>query len=246
MIKTTSFFRSIRRLYLVLITFLVRRSSPIELGRLDRTDPVSANFGLDRGKPIDRYYIENFLSQNRNDIQGRALEIADNTYTKKFGDGKIEQSDVLHAVKGNSNATIVADLRHADDIPSDSFDCIILTQTLQFIYDVRSAIGHLYRILKPNGVLLVTMPGISQIARGDMDRWGEYWRFTTASAQRLFEEKFLPENVEVKAYGNILVATAFLNGLAVEDLKLEQFNHYDPDYQMIIAVRAVKSEINTA
>jgi SAM-dependent methyltransferase len=221
---------------------MTRRTSPIELGRLDRIEPITNDFAFERGIPIDRYYIDDFLLQNVNNIQGRVLEVADNTYTIRFGGTRVKQSDILHVTEGNPNATIIADLTKADNIPSNSFDCIILTQTIQFIYDIRSAIKHLHRILKPNGVLLATMSGISQISRYDMDHWGDYWRFTTLSIQRLFEEEFFPENIEVKAHGNVLVASAFLYGLAAEDLTSEQLNYNDPDYQTVITVKAVKSE----
>ncbi|AAM31799.1 putative methyltransferase [Methanosarcina mazei Go1] len=240
--KFSSLFRSFMHFQLTLVKPLTRRSRPIELGRLNCTEPVSSNFGFERGRPIDRYYINIFLSQNTNDVRGRVLEISDNGYTKRLGGKKVKQSDVLHAVEGNPKATIVSDITKADNIPSDSFDCIILTQTLQFIYDTKSAVRHLHRILKPNGVLLATMSGISQISRYDMDHWGEYWRFTTASAKQLFEEEFLPENIEVKAYGNVLSSTAFLYGLAVEDLKTEQLDYHDPNYQMLVTVRAVKAD----
>lgn len=215
---------------------------PVNLGELDRLHPISTLFGYDRGQPIDRYYIENFLLQHKNDIHGRVLEIGDNTYTKQFGGNRVKQSDILHAVEGNPSATIVADLAQTDNIPSDTFDCIILTQTLQFIYDLPSAVKHLYKILKPGGVLLATLPGISQISRYDMDRWGEFWRFTTQSAQRLFEKEFMTENIEVKAYGNVLIAIAFLHGLAAEELKPEYFEYQDPDYQVLVTVRAAKSK----
>lgn len=219
-----------------------RSPSQIDLGRLDRLHPMSTLFGYDRGQPIDRHYIENFLSQHEDDVYGRVLEVGDNTYTKKFGGNRVQQSDVLHAVEGNSSATIVADLAQADNIPSNTFDCIILTQTLQFVYDLPATVNHLHRILKPNGVLLATVPGISQISRYDMDRWGEFWRFTTQSTQRLFEKEFTEKNIEVSAYGNVLIAIAFLHGLAAEELKPEHFEYQDPDYQVLITVRAIKSE----
>ena len=107
---------------------------------------------------------------------------------------------------------------------------------------MRAAIVALHRILKPGGVLLATFPCISQISRYDMDRWGEYWRFTTRSAQRLFEEAFLPTNVSVESYGNVLAANALLHGLAAEELRHQELDHQDPDYQLLITVRAVKSK----
>jgi SAM-dependent methyltransferase len=203
--------------------------------------PVSAEFGLDRGQAIDRYYIENFLSRHVADIRGQVLEIGDDRYTQKFGGGAVTRSDVLHLYPGNPGATLIADLAHAGNIAANSFDCIILTQTLQFIYDTRAAIHHLHRILRPEGTLLVTLPGISQISRYDMDRWGDFWRFTDLSARRLFEEKFVAESVTVQTYGNVLTAIAFLEGLALEELQPEELDYSDRNFQLVITLRAVKS-----
>ena len=212
----------------------------LQFGSLRRVTPVSGIFGLDRGRSIDRYYIENFLARNETDISEHVLEIANNTYTRRFGGERVTRSDVLHVEEGNPNATIVADLTVPNNLPSDGFDCIILTQTLPFIFDTRAAIGTLYRILKHGGVLLATFPGICQISRYDMERWGDYWRFTTLSARRLFEEVFPPSNITVDAHGNVLVATAYLYGLAVEELRQDELDYNDQDYQVVITVRATK------
>ena len=222
-------------------------SSPqgtIDFGSLRRLAPVSRVFGGDRmtetSLPMCWYYIRQYLAAHASDIRGRVLEIGNNTYTRMFGGDRVTRSDVLHAVEGNKAATIVADLTQADHIPSDTFDCVICTQTLQCIYDVRAAVRHLYRILKPGGVLLVTGSGISQISRYDMDRWGEHWRFTTDSFQQMLEEYWPKDSVEVRSYGNVLVATAYLQGLVSGDLSEEEMNYHDPDYQMILIGRAVK------
>ena len=162
----------------------------IRFGSLGGVHPIDPDFGCRWGQPIDRYYIERFLEQHASDIHGHVLEVADNGYTDRLGGPRVSRSDVLHYVRGNPKATIVADLTDAREIPSDSFDCIILTQTLQFIFDFRAATKTLHRILKPGGALLVTCNGISQISRHDMEQWGEYWRFTSLSARRLFTEVF--------------------------------------------------------
>ena len=209
-----------------------------------RLTPISRIFGLNRGLPIDRYYIEQFLSAHSSDIQGRVLEMGDNFYTQKFGGDRVIRSDVLNVVKGNPEATIVADLTSAENIPSNSFDCIICTQTLQMIYDIRTALMHLNRILKPGGVLLVSSHGISKIGRREgIDPWGEYWRLTAQSARRLFLEIFPGENVEIEVYGNVLSAIASLHGLAAKELSQSELDYSDPDYEVLIAVRAVKPTI---
>ena len=212
-----------------------------DFGPLRRVTPMSREFGYDRGRPVGRYYIERFLSRHAEDVRGHVLEINDDTYTRRFGGSRVTCSDVLHPVAGNPQATLVADLTSAESIPADRFDCIICTQTLLVIYDVQAAIRTLHRILRPGGVLLVTVPGVShQISRHDMDRWGDYWRFTTLSARRLFEEAFPPGSVQVEADGNVLSAVAFLHGLATEEFLPEELDHRDPDYEVSISIRAIK------
>jgi SAM-dependent methyltransferase len=189
--------------------------------------------------PIDRYYIERFLANYSNDIWGRVLEIGDPNYTRQFGGDRVTKSDVLHVSEGNPLATFVGDLACAGHIPSKAFDCVIVTQTLHLVYDVRAALGTLYRILKPNGVLLLTVPGVSQTSR---DQWGKswYWSFTSMSICRLLEEFFPAENVEVESHGNVLAATAFLQGIATSELKQTELDLRDPHYEVLTTVRASK------
>jgi Methyltransferase domain len=213
--------------------------SNVRFGDLRRLEPVSRNFGMGRGRPIDRYYIENFLIRHAGDIQGCVLEIHDDSYTKRYGGNRVSSSDVLDVAKDNPQATIVADITHADHVPSEAFDCIIFTQTLHFIYDMRSAVQTLERILKPGGVLLATFPGITQTS---CEQFGEAycWALTKISARRLFEEAFAAGNIEVAAHGNVLAALAFLHGLAVEELRRKELDHHDPDYELLITLRVVK------
>jgi SAM-dependent methyltransferase len=215
----------------------------VRFGDLRRLRPISSDYGNSRGLEIDRYYIERFLAEHARDIHGRVLEIKHNTYTKKYGQDRVAKSDILHPVEGNPDATIVADLTKAEHLPSDCYDAIIFTQTLQVIYDIRTVIATLHRILKPGGVLLATASGMAQLSLEDFDKWGEYWRFTSLSARLLFEEEFAAGNVTVTAYGNVLVAIAFLEGLACDDLKRSELDARDRSYEVLIAVRAVKPEL---
>jgi SAM-dependent methyltransferase len=214
----------------------------VRLGELRSLKPISSDWGFERGQPIDRYYIENFLARQSDDIRGRVLAVGDDFYTRQFGGERITKSDVLHIEEGSPEATIIGDLTDAEHIPSDTFDCFILAQTLQLIYEVRLAIKTTYRIMKPGGVVLVTIPGITPLKDHEWnDCW--CWSFTALSAQRLFEEFFPKANIEVQTYGNVLAATAFLQGMATRDLQRQHLDYHDPSYQMLITVRAVKPEV---
>jgi len=212
----------------------------VRMGSLKRTKPISKNWGFDRGRPIDRYYIESFLSSASDDIKGNVLEIGDNTYTKLFGGTKVTKSDVLHVMQNNPGVTIIGDLSNADHIPSETFDCFILTQTLQLIFDLDSAIKTIFRILKPGGVVLVTVPGISKISRYDMDHWGYYWSFTSGCVKKLFGKYFHEDHMKINSYGNVLSASAFLYGLADTEISNAKLDYQDPDYEVIITLRAQK------
>ena len=212
----------------------------IQFGDLRRLEPITRSFGYERGQPIDRYYIEKFLSTHSDDIAGHVVEIGDDRYIKQFGGDKVTNSDVLDQAHPGSSPTIIADLTNAGHIPSNSFNCIIAIQTLQFIYDIHAAVSTLHRILKPGGILLASMSTVSQISRYDMDQWGDYWRFTSAAAQRLFGDVFGSKQVQVEAYGNVLVSAAFLYGMSVQDLTTEELDFHDRDYEALICVRAVK------
>lgn len=213
----------------------------VDFGDLSRLTPISRNFGLDRGMPIDRYYIEKFLTQYCQDIRGRALEIGDPRYIRQFGGERVVTYDVLHVSLGKPGVTIIGDLTSAAQISSDYYDCIILTQTLQYIYEFDDAIKTIYRILKPGGVLLATFPGCSQVTHPNiLEEWDDYWRFTNKAAQRMFAEVFPPEQLLAQTYGNVMAITAFLYGLASGELSPEALDYHDPDYQVTIGVRAVK------
>lgn len=216
--------------------WLCRRYVPAWMGTLRRTTPISNGWGFDRGRPVDRYYIDLFIESHRRDIRGRVLEILNTEYTDLYG-SEVERKDILDVDPANKEATIIADLAAAHSIPSDSFDCFILTQTLQLIYDIKSAIEHAHRILRPGGVLLVTVPCVSRLAG---EGYTDYWRFTPDSCTRLFGEIFGAEQVTVHAYGNVLTATAFLQGMACEELSKRELDARDERYPVLLAIGAVK------
>jgi SAM-dependent methyltransferase len=216
-----------------------RRRRPLDLGDLRRLTPVDENWGFERGTPIDRVYVQQFVGSHSADIRGRVLEIAAPDYASQYPE-RVDRVDILMASEGNPEATIVADLTDAPTIPSDTFDCAIVTQTLQFIYDIRAALATLHRILTPGGVLLATVPGLTKISPIEDGEWGEWWHFTGKSTLRLAEEAFGEGQAEVETFGNVLAASGFLYGLAASDLRVEELVAHDPLYEVVVGLRAVK------
>ena len=215
------------------------KAASISFGDLRRVTPVSREFGFDRGDPVDRRYIEGFLARHAADVHGRVLEVKDAAYTRRFGGEHVEVSDVLDVDSTNRDATLIDDLTTGTQLPSDAFDCVLLTQTLHLIFDVHAAARTLHRILKPGGVLLLTVPGITQIPRSESSYW--YWSFSSLAAERLFRDAFVDGAVDVTSHGNVLAATAFLYGLAGHELRDDELDANDPDYPVTITVRATKA-----
>jgi SAM-dependent methyltransferase len=212
----------------------------VDLGDLRRLEPIDGAYGCGRGRPIDRHYIEGFLQRRRGDVQGRVLEVGDDHYTRRFGGDRVVHGDVLHGAAGNPRATLVGDLATGKGLPEACYDCFICTQTLQYVYDLPAAAATIARLLAPGGVLLLTVPGISQISPVDRGLWGEHWRFTPESVERLLRGAF--GTVEVAGHGNVLAAIGFLHGLSCEDLRVEELDHHDDRYPMLVTARAVKTD----
>jgi SAM-dependent methyltransferase len=214
---------------------LRRLRRPALLVRLGRTRPVSDAWGFDRGTPVDRFYLERFLAANADAIRGRVLEVRDDRYARRFGSG-LERVDVLDVDPSNSAATVVADLNEEAALPESAYDCVLLTQTLQFVYDVRQAVASLHRALVPGGTLLCTVPVTSRVAAADDG--DDYWRFTPAACERLFGEAFAGGDVRVEAPGNVLASTAFLAGAAAEEVGAARLDRRDPRFPLVVCVRA--------
>lgn len=211
----------------------------VNFGSFRRLTPISPIFAIDRGLPIERYYIEQFLAQHRADIRGRGMEFGDTFYLTKFGGSQLSQMDVFSYV-ASPTATIVGDLAGEGALPEGLFDCIVCTQTVQMIYDIRLAIRRLHAMLKPRGVLLLTSHGTSKVGRHlDRDGWGEYWHITGQAATSLFAENF-DGDATVQGYGNVLTACSALHGLASEELTREELDYADRDFEVIVGVRAVR------
>ena len=197
--------------------------------------PLYEHWG-NRGRPIHRRYLEQFLQDFSSDIRGHCVEFQEDSYTSRFGGERVTKVDILHRDEGNPRATIVADLTKGNDIPSNSFDCIVCTQVLHIIPELEEMIAQLYRILKPHGVLLVSVPHIAPC----YPQYQELWRFTSEGLHLLLAKRFGAANVTVRPYGNSLTAVGDLRGLVAKDFTATELNYHDPRFALVVCARAVK------
>jgi peptidoglycan/xylan/chitin deacetylase (PgdA/CDA1 family)/glycosyltransferase involved in cell wall biosynthesis len=209
-------------------------------GDLARTTPFSDCWGLERGQPVDRVYVEAFLERHAGDIRGHVLEVKDTGYTTRYGADRVTAKSVLDIDATNTAATIIGDLTVPDTLGDEQFDCVVLTQVLNVIADAKAALANAVASLKPGGVLLCTVSALNRVSCEPGGQDGDYWRFTEAGLRHLCAELLPPDSFEVGSHGNVASCTAFLYGLASDEVPPEHLAVDDPAFPLIVTLRVVK------
>jgi SAM-dependent methyltransferase len=206
-------------------------------GNLRRTTPFSDYFGFDRGIPVDRYYLHRFFAEHSAGITGAVLEVKDPAFTDRYG-RDVTTLDLVDIDTRNRDATVLADLAEEGSLPAATWDCVIVPQTINLVDDPSTALANLWQAVRPGGVLLVTVPtlaGQEPVLR-DIDRW----RLLPLGLLHLLEQTCSGGHVTVRGYGNLLSATAFLQGLAANELRDDELEPYDPHYPVVACGRVEK------
>lgn len=225
----------IKKIRAIISRFIKPKEDHILFGGFERRlNPVSRKFGFDRGLPIDRFYVEKFLNAHKDSIKGRCLEVVNNEYTVKFGENHVTQSDIVDNNPNNTRATIRGDLRNLNAIADNSYDTLIITQTLGMIDDLPAAAKELWRILKPGGTLLITATTLGPL-------WEQvFWRLTPSSLRFLFGKCFGRNNIAIETFGNVFTQQCFLSGFAAEELNEKELNFNDQRFPLVLGLKAVK------
>ena len=196
--------------------------------------PISEEWGYDRGTPIDRYYISNFLQSEKvnNKLLNRVkkvLEVGDLRYSSIYY--PLAKGDIL-------DHSVGMDLTKNDTLPKEEYDLFICTQTFHQIYEIDKAIEGAWHLLKHGGVMLATTCGCITKLANNSD-YTHYWGLTEIAFNKMLKEVF-GDNVTTKSYGNAMAATAFIQGLSVEDVDSKILDETDPDFSICISGVAVK------
>jgi hypothetical protein len=201
-------------------------------GNLRRVRPFSSNFGFDRGTPIDRYYLHQFLRDHRAFITGRVLEIQNSDYTRQFGHD-LEQTHTLD-VNPAFAPTYLCDLAHIDGcVPDGYYDCFLLPNTLSVLRDIEPCLRNALRIVRPGGVVLASTAALVPLS-GDAP---DYWHLS-ADGWRELTRRAWPDNVSarVEAHGNCLAAVAAMLGLAHEELDPAELDVTDVRFPVLVTL----------
>ncbi len=198
------------------------------------TKPLSRQFGTERGTPVDRYYIEKFLEEYKHLVKGEVLEIEDNTYSLRYGGEQLTHSIVMDVGNHGEGVTFNGNLETGEGIQNELADCFILTQTLMYLFDLKSAAHNIGRLLKRGGTALVTCSGISQNSRRCMDDYGCCFNFNVDALRKMFSSEPDLKVIEAGSYGNVKTVMAHISGLCREDLDISDFQENDKYYPLIV------------
>lgn len=205
-------------------------------GNLRRTEPFSSQFGFERGTPIDRFYVDRFLHAERAVIRGAVLEIQVSGHANKYGHD-LTRVDTLD-ISPRFSPTYHCDLADAGPIvPSDTYDCFLLPNTLSHIVRIEEALVQALRVVKPGGVILASVANLLRLTSEDED----LWRMTAAGWRHVLSRVWPGCAIDVRAHGNCLAAVAALYGLAVEELTRKELEVQDVRFPVLTTIKCVKS-----
>lgn len=207
----------------------------VQWGDLRRTTPISPSWGFERGTPIDRYYGDAFMKQRAHLVTGTVLEIQRPEYATRYGHDlvRVDTVDFVDTWK----PTFLADLSlPANPLPEGTYDCVLVPYTLHVIPGVENAMRHLFRALKPNGVILCTM---STFVPGEPPGDHDYWHLYAAGWQELARRCWPGHHAETfGSYGNSLSAVAAMMGIAAEELTPAELDVVDPRFPVLTSIEA--------
>jgi hypothetical protein len=214
-----------------------RALRPVRWGNLRRLQPVSPRWGSERGSAVDRHYIDAFFARHSELIRGRVLEVRDPRYATSCGNG-VTTIDVVDIDPRNDDATIIADLADPGSLPTFAFDCAIVPQTLVYVRDPFAAAANLWQSIAPGGALLVTTPAIARVDPDAVE--DDRWHLTRAGLETVIRRACPDGEYSVQAHGNPIVATAFLQGVAAEELRADELDAHHPLFPIVVTARVRK------
>jgi SAM-dependent methyltransferase len=130
-----------------------------------------------------RFYLDSSLEKHKDLFHGRVLDIGGKK-TNRRGSFTPPSKNIKEWTFLNNDPETRPDiLTNAPPIPCEDnfYDVVLLSETLEYIYDAPLLLQEIHRILKPNGTLIMSVPFLHLLHN---DHKSDYYRFTESYIKR--------------------------------------------------------------
>ena len=103
---------------------------------------------------------------------------------REFVEGRVEVYDSFDVQTRTSGVTYVGDIQNMQAVPSASYDSAACLEVLEHVPDPFQAAREIFRILRPGGVLVLSVPHLSRLHEEPND----FYRYTRYGVRRLLEQ----------------------------------------------------------
>ena len=139
-----------------------------------------------------RYYLDQALEENKQVFKGKVLDVGGKKDNRRGAFvPPYEQVDEWLFLNNDkqSNPDILTDL---PDIPleDNSVDVVLCTEVIEYIYDYKKLLSEMSRVLKQDGILLLSFPFIYPLHADDKH---DYYRLTEPLIRKELSENFTIE-----------------------------------------------------
>jgi len=214
-------------------TLLTVPIGAIDFGDFKRKLPFCPQFGHFRGNPVDRYYLDRFIEQIRNEVKGVTLEIGGSKGNRELY-GLTNTTSYLTMDLNGEGLDIIGDAHDTQAVEEASLDTVLLFNVLEHCERPWVVVDNIYQWLKPRGQVFCMVPNAQRVHRVPQD----YWRILPDAMTSLFA-RFGRRKLYV--YGNPLTTLAAYYGIAAEELSREELDHYHENYPVANCIHAQKT-----
>ncbi|MFE0258268.1 class I SAM-dependent methyltransferase [Streptomyces sp. NPDC059010] len=205
----------------------------IDWGQLRRLIPICPAFGMSRGTPIDRHYLNQFIAEIHDFVQGDVVEIGGlDSNGGAYGFTRASKYRGLD-IREAPGVSLVGDAADPGIIPADSLDTIIAFNVLEHTARPWQVVDNMRQWLRPGGTACCMVPSAQRLHSAPED----YWRPLPAALREMFSAW---SEQTVHQYGNPLSVIASLMGIAAEELDALELSSYHPDYPVATCIVARK------
>lgn len=205
----------------------------IDWGDLRRKFPLCNLFGFTRGVPIDRYYLEKFISEIRLEVVGTVLEVGGVLVNRELYQFSNATEYLTLDVEARPGISKVGDIHNPATIEFESLDTVVIFNVLEHCYDPWLAVKNIYSWLKVGGKCFCMVPNSQKIH----DIPADYWRILPDGMKQIFQD--FPQQ-KLYVYGNPMSVIANFLGISAGELSPKELDDFHPDYPSITCIVVTK------